>query len=63
MPGFGTTDRTHDNAVTMCRLLGVELREISISECRLRHFADIGHDPAERTTTYENVQAANARKF
>ncbi|UQT45713.1 NAD(+) synthase [Akkermansia muciniphila] len=57
MPGFGTTDRTHDNAVTMCRLLGVELREIPISECCLRHFADIGHDPAERTTTYENVQA------
>ena len=57
MPGFGTTDRTHDNAVTMCRLLGVELREIPISECCLQHFADIGHDPAERTTTYENVQA------
>ena len=57
MPGFGTTDRTHDNAVTMCRLLGMELREIPISECCLRHFADIGHDPAERTTTYENVQA------
>ena len=57
MPGFGTTDRTHDNAVTMCRLLGVDLREIPISECCLRHFADIGHDPAERTTTYENVQA------
>ena len=57
MPGFGTTDRTHDNAVTMCRLLGAELREIPISECCLRHFGDIGHDPAERTTTYENVQA------
>lgn len=57
MPGFGTTDRTHDNAVTMCRLLGVELREIPISECCLQHFSDIGHDPAERTTTYENVQA------
>lgn len=57
MPGFGTTDRTHDNALTMCRLLGAELREIPISECCLRHFGDIGHDPAERTTTYENVQA------
>ena len=41
----------------MCRLLGAELREIPISECCLRHFGDIGHDPAERTTTYENVQA------
>lgn len=57
MPGFGTTDRTHTNAVNMCRLLGVELREIPISEASLQHFRDIGHDPAERTTTYENVQA------
>lgn len=57
MPGFGTTDRTHGNAVDMCRLIGAELREIPISECCLLHFGDIGHDPAERTTTYENVQA------
>ena len=57
MPGFGTTDRTHGNAVDMCRLLGAELREIPISDCCLQHFCDIGHDPAERTTTYENVQA------
>lgn len=57
MPGFGTTDRTHTNAVNMCRLLGAELREIPISEAALQHFRDIGHDPAERTTTYENVQA------
>lgn len=57
MPGFGTTDRTHANAVSMCRLLGAELREIPISDACLQHFRDIGHDPAERTTTYENVQA------
>ena len=57
MPGFGTTDRTRSNAVRMCRLLGAELREIPISDACLQHFRDIGHDPAERTTTYENVQA------
>lgn len=57
MPGFGTTDRTRTNAVSMCRLLGAELREIPISEAALQHFRDIGHDPAEHTTTYENVQA------
>lgn len=57
MPGFGTTPRTHNNAVEMCRLLGVELREIPITKSCLQHFADIGHDPAEHTTTYENVQA------
>lgn len=57
MPGFGTTPRTRNNAVEMCRLLGVELREIPITKSCLQHFADIGHDPAEHTTTYENVQA------
>ncbi len=57
MPGFGTTGRTHDNAVSLCRRLGVELREADIRPACLQHFADIGHDPAERTTTYENVQA------
>lgn len=57
MPGFGTTDRTYGNAVNMCRTLGAELREVPISEACLQHFQDIGHDPAEHSTTYENVQA------
>lgn len=57
MPGFGTTGRTHANAVALCRELGVELREIDIRPACLQHFADIGHAPEERTTTYENVQA------
>lgn len=57
MPGFGTTTRTRGNAVELCRLLGAELREIPISEACLQHFRDIGHNPAEHTTTYENVQA------
>lgn len=57
MPGFGTTERTYANAVALCRELGVELREIDIRPACLQHFADIGHVPEERTTTYENVQA------
>lgn len=57
MPGFGTTGRTYHNAITLCRLLGTELREINITESCLAHFRDIGHRPEERTTTYENVQA------
>lgn len=57
MPGFGTTGRTYHNAVTLCKLLGTELREINIKESCLTHFRDIGHRPEERTTTYENVQA------
>ncbi len=57
MPGFGTTDRTYDNAVTLARCVGATLREIPISEAVSAHFRDIGHDPAVHDTTYENAQA------
>ena len=57
MPGFGTTKRTKNNAVTMAELLGVELRTIDIQKACMQHFADIGHDPNTLNVTYENVQA------
>ena len=57
MPGFGTSDRTYENACNLCRKLGVELREISIKNACLEHFANIGHDPNERNVVYENAQA------
>lgn len=57
MPGFGTTDRTYTNALGLIRSLGVTLREISIKEASLKHFSDIGHDPAVHDVTYENTQA------
>ena len=57
MPGFGTTGRTYNNAVGLCRELGTELREISIKEACLEHFHSIGHDPEERNVVYENAQA------
>lgn len=57
MPGFGTTDRTYENALTLCRELGTDLREIKIKEAALLHFRDIGHDPDIHDNTYENVQA------
>ncbi len=57
MPGFGTTGRTYNNAVAMIQQMGATFREINIKEACLQHFRDIGHDPAQRTTTYENVQA------
>jgi len=57
MPGFGTTGRTHDNAVELMRLLGVTAMEIPIGPAVTRHFEDIGHDPAVRDVTYENCQA------
>lgn len=57
MPGFGTSDRTYENACNLCRKLGVELREISIKNACLEHFANIDHDPKERNVVYENAQA------
>ena len=57
MPGFGTTDRTYNNAVDLMHALGISIQEISIRKAVLQHFDDIGHDPAEQDTTYENAQA------
>lgn len=57
MPGFGTTDRTHDNAVELMRLLGVTIREISIKAACIQHFKDIGQNPDTHDVTYENSQA------
>ena len=57
MPGFGTTDRTHDNAVSLMHTLGVAAREINISTSVMQHFQDIGHDSAVHDVTYENCQA------
>lgn len=57
MPGFGTTDRTYTNAVSMIKSLGVTFREVPIKESVQVHFADIGQDPAEHDITYENAQA------
>ena len=57
MPGFGTTERTHGNATAMAEALGCELREVSIAAAVRQHFADIGHDEADHSVTYENAQA------
>ena len=57
MPGFGTTDRTHDNATKLADALGVELREIGIAAAVRQHFSDIGHDESVHDVTYENSQA------
>lgn len=57
MPGFGTTDMTYENALELIRVMGAELREISIKDACLQHFSDIGHDPSVHDVTYENTQA------
>ena len=57
MPGFGTTDRTYNNALSLMRSLHVTTREISIRESCIQHFKDIDHDMSVHNVTYENGQA------
>ena len=57
MPGFGTTDRTHNNAVKLMETLGVTIREINIAKAVTQHFEDIGQNPNIHDVTYENSQA------
>ena len=57
MPGFGTTDRTYNNALDLMKSLGISIREISIKEACIQHFKDIDHDINIHDVTYENSQA------
>ncbi len=57
MPGFGTTDRTYNNAMSLMESLGICIKEISIKESCIRHFIDINHDINVHDVTYENAQA------
>ena len=57
MPGFGTSDRTYNNALTLMQALGTTIREISIKEACIQHFKDIEHDINTHDVTYENAQA------
>ncbi|OUQ57149.1 NAD(+) synthase [Tyzzerella sp. An114] len=57
MPGFGTTDRTYNNALNLMKSLGVTVKEISIKDAAIQHFKDIGHDINVHDVTYENTQA------
>ena len=57
MPGFGTTDRTYNNALHLMSSLGITIHEISIKEACIQHFKDIDHDMTKHEVTYENSQA------
>jgi NAD+ synthase (glutamine-hydrolysing) len=58
MPGFGTTERTLQNARCLAQAMRVELREIDIRPACEQHIKDIGLDPADRqSVTFQNLQA------
>lgn len=57
MPGFGTTDRTYNNAIDLMKQLGITIREIDIKDAVIQHFKDIDHCQDVHDVTYENSQA------
>ena len=57
MPGFGTSNRTYNNAIALMEQLGISIHEISIREMATQHLQDINHDINLHDVTYENAQA------
>ncbi len=57
MPGFGTSTRTHTNAVALMHSLGISQQEIDITPAVEQHFSDIAQDKELHDVTYENSQA------
>ena len=57
MPGFGTTNRTYQNALDLVKSYNATLKEISIKKACLLHMRDITLDEDDRSITYENLQA------
>ena len=57
MPGFGTTERTHNNALKLANALGATVKVVDIRPAVKQHFADIGHDESVHDGVYENAQA------
>lgn len=57
MPGFGTSDKTKNNAVALMSELNITQKEIRIDKACRQHFKDIGHSEDIHDITYENSQA------
>lgn len=63
MPGFGTSNRTLNNAVKLMGEFGIESKEISIEKACIQHFNDINHNFEVHDITYENTQARERTKI
>ncbi len=57
MPGFGTSNRTHNNASDLMESFGITSLDINIAKSVTQHLEDIGHDINDHNVTYENAQA------
>ncbi len=63
MPGFGTSQRTYDNAMYLMDILQVTSKIIDIKDASNQHFKDIEHDSDVFDITYENTQARERTKI
>lgn len=57
MPGFGTSERTYQNALKLAQKYNTTLKEIDIKRACIEHFKDIGLSEDDRSVAFENVQA------
>ena len=57
MPGFGTTDRTYNNAVDLIHGIGATFHEIGIGGAVTDHLNALEHPLELHDVTYENAQA------
>lgn len=62
LPGFGTIQRTRNNATKLCRVSGVSFIEVDAKTTFNAHFVDLNHT-AVNDITFENVQARYRTEF
>ena len=63
MPGFGTTNRTYENALDLIKINNATLKKIDIKKACLVHYSDIDQDINNHDITYENAQARERTKI
>lgn len=62
LPGFGTTERTRQNAARLCQALEVSFAEVDITPTCTSHLKDLEHG-GEEDIVFENVQARYRTEF
>lgn len=63
MPGFGTTDRTYNNALELMRSLGVTVREIPTATPACNTSGTSGSTPKTARRPTRTARHANARRY
>jgi len=57
MKGYGTTSRTYENVLSLCKKMGVTLFDIPITDISDMVLDKVNHSRDSRDTCYENIQA------